>query len=155
MATLKVISNISCKLMIDQEFVCELLPNTLHKETITPGAYLLDIVSAIGTKSFDLSVENDNQQFFKRIVFDENNNVTSTTSDVLRNRSDICFYNGLALVKESNLYGYINSNYEWVVEPTLSKADHFIKNTAIVEKIFNGTTKTSIIDISGNSVIGG
>ena len=64
MATLKVISNISCKLMIDQEFVCELLPNTLHKETITPGAYLLDIVSAMGTKSFDLSVENDNQQFF-------------------------------------------------------------------------------------------
>lgn len=155
MATLKVISNISCKLMIDQEFICELLPNTLHKATITPGVYLLDIISAIGTKSFDLSVENDNQQFLKRIVFDENNMLSSPTNDVLRNRADIYFYNGLALVKESDLYGYINSNYEWVVKPTFSKAEHFIKTTAIVEKIFNGIIKTSIIDINGKNIIGG
>lgn len=155
MAILKIIADCSCKLYIDQELVFELEANTLHKEEIQTGVYLVDIVSQLGTNSFDLIVEDERQQFLKRIDFKISNTNSVNSEKAFRNNADIFFYNGLALVKESGLYGYINSNYEWVVKPEFSKAEHFIKETAIVEKIFNGITKICIIDTEGKNIIGG
>lgn len=155
MAILKIIANNNCKLYIDQEFVCELAANSLHKEEISVGVYLVDVVSQLETTSFDLIVENDGQQFLHRIEFSNSISTTPNSNNELKNRSDIFFYNGLALVNESGLYGYINSNFEWVVQPEFSKAEHFIKKTAIVEKKFKGLTKISIIDTKGNNIIGG
>lgn len=155
MAILKIIANNNCKLYIDQEFICELSADSLHKEEIAVGVYLIDVVSQIETNTFDLIVENEEQQFLKRIEFTNSNSISINSENKLKNRLDIFFYNGIALVNESGLYGYINSHYEWVIKPEFSKAEHFIKKTAIVEKEFNGITRISIIDTKGNNIIGG
>ena len=74
MATLKIIADKSCKLFIDQEFVCDLTANKLVKHEIEPGIYLVDVIaneelqSAI-RESFDLEISEPKQQILKRIVF--------------------------------------------------------------------------------------
>lgn len=70
MAALKIICNLSSKLYVDQEFVSELQADKLFKMELSSGAYLVDVVSIIDDEildSFDLILENDDQQVLKRI----------------------------------------------------------------------------------------
>lgn len=70
MAVLKIISNVDCKLYLDQDFVCDLQGGVLHKEKIIPGAYLLEFRSAFEKKECDLIVHDEGQQILKRVLFD-------------------------------------------------------------------------------------
>lgn len=154
MATLKIISNKDCKLYIDQEYICDITANVLHKEDISIGVYLVDVIALSSIETFDLYVEEDSQQFLKRITFNQCVNEQESCKN-LRNRSDLYFYNGLARAEVNGLYGYVNTLYEWVIEPEYSKAEHFIRDTAIVGKEIGGSVKLCLIDRSGNNIIGG
>lgn len=155
MATLKIVSDIDCKLYIDQEFICDLIANRLHKEEMETGAYMIDLISLSGAQTFDLIIDNENQQFLKRIEFKKMGTAQQETKEDFSKRSDLFFYNGIAKVEENGLFGYINSSYNWVVKPQFSKADDFIFETAIVEKKFENEEKIAIIDKEGKNVIGG
>ena len=95
MATLKIISDKNCRLFIDQDFICEIEAQKLYKHELQEGVYLIDAVSSSeddnNTVSFDLNIETANQQFLKRINFEDNIPSGGKTSSSFFNNPDVIF----------------------------------------------------------------
>lgn len=91
MALLKIISNKDCDLYIDQEKVCHISKEILHKESVPIGEYLVDLIDMSNKcQSFDLCIDNENQQILKRIYFSESINDATEKSNEELIYIDIC-----------------------------------------------------------------
>lgn len=157
MATLKIIADKSCKLFIDQEFVCDLTANKLVKHEIEPGIYLVDVIaneelqSAI-KESFDLEINEPKQQILKRIVFafatNEQivNNDKEYSNDDFSNNPDLIFFNGYARVQKNGKYGFINKSFKWTIEPQFDEAETLQYGISLVSKSFGTEKKYTILD---------
>ena len=114
MATLKILADKSCKLYIDQEFVCDLTANKLIKHEIDPGIYLVDVIAneelQSANKTFDLEIIEPKQQILKRIVFASSANEQIANKDKdypnddFSNNPDLFFFNGYARVQKNGKY---------------------------------------------------
>ncbi len=159
MALLKLICNTGAKLFVDQEFVSELQENKLCITELSAGMYLVDVVSLIDEKiqvSFELNFENDNQQILKRIDLAEQEikcKQHELRSELMRN-PNLSFYRNLARFEYNGLWGYVDSNYEIVVEPIYSSAEDFVNDFALVEKSFSEGIKYALIDTKGKNRMG-
>ena len=91
MALLKIISNKDCDLYIDQEKVCPISKEILHKESVPIGEYLVELVDMSNKcQGFDLCIDSENQQILKRIYFSESINDATEKSNEELIYNDIC-----------------------------------------------------------------
>ena len=165
MATLKIIADKSCKLYIDQEFVCDLTANKLVKHEIEPGIYLVDVIaneelqSAI-RESFDLEINEPKQQILKRIVFASSaneqiaDNNKDYSNDEFSNNPDLFFFNGYARVQKNGKYGFINKSFKWAIEPQFDEAETLRYGISLVSKSFGAEKKYTILDSTCSLPIG-
>lgn len=159
MALLKLICNTGAKLFVDQEFVSELQENKLCITELSAGMYLVDVVSLIDDQikvSFELSFGNDNQQILKRIDLAEEEKEykqNELKSELMRN-PNLSFYRNLARFEYNGLWGYVDNNYEIVVEPIYSSAENFFNEFALVSKSFSEEIKYALIDTKGKNRMG-
>ena len=159
MALLKLICNTGAKLFVDQEFVSELQENKLCITELSAGMYLVDVVSLIDDQikvSFELSFGNDNQQILKRIDLaeeDKEYKQNELKSELMRN-PNLSFYRNLARFEYNGLWGYVDNNYEIVVEPIYSSAENFFNEFALVSKSFSEEIKYALIDTKGENRMG-
>lgn len=159
MAVFKLICNTDAKLFVDQVFLTELQENKLCTTELPAGMYLVDVVSLIDDQiqvSFELSFENDNQQILKRIDLAEEEKKSKQKelkSELMRN-PNLSFYRNLARFEYNGLWGYVDNNYEIVVEPIYFSAEDFVNDFALVGKSFSEGTKYALVDTSGKNRMG-
>lgn len=159
MALLKLICNTGAKLFVDQEFVSELQENKLCITELSAGMYLVDVVSLIDEKiqvSFELSFENDNQQILKRIDLaeEEKECKQNELKSILMGNPNLSFYRNLARFEYNGIWGYVDNNYEIVVDPIYSSAEDFVNDFALVGKLFSEGMKYALIDTKGKNKMG-
>lgn len=151
MAIVKFISEIDCNVYIDMELVGELHVGKMLKVTLEVGSYLVEATDSSNRtiKRYELKVSPLEAQILQNIT-DEN---IDDVINKLRNNSSLRFYNQRAVFCHNGCYGYINSQYNIVIQPIYSFASDFSAGKAFVRRIFPDGEKGTVIDIDGNILL--
>ena len=151
MAIVKFISEIDCNVYIDMELVGELQAGKMLKVTLEVGSYLVEATDSNGRniRKYELKVSPVEAQILQNITNESFDDIINK----LRNDSSLRFYNQRALFYHNGCYGYINSQYNIVIQPIYSYADDFSVGKAFVRRKFPDGEKGTIIDIDGNILL--
>lgn len=150
MAIIKFISDKSCHLYIDLEFVGEVQPNKILRISLDTGSYLVEVKNNKDciVKKYVLSIKPTDIQILQNIEIDET--IIENVVENLRNDSTLKFHHQRARFCYNGLYGFINSQYKVVIPPVYSYADDFLLSKSFVKKKFPNGEKATTIDSNGN-----
>ena len=154
MVIVKFISDKDCQLFIDMELVGEVHADNMLKVTLEAGSYLVEAKTTDGKclKKYELKINSSDNQVLQDLALEKT--MLFETIEKLRNDSSLRFYNQRAAFCHNGSYGYINSQYEVVIEPIYSFADIFISTKALVRRTFSNGEMATLIDINGNICLG-
>ena len=154
MVIVKFISDKDCQLFIDMELVGEVHADNMLKVTLEAGSYLVEAKTTDGKclKKYELKINSSDNQVLQDLALEKT--MLFETIEKLRNDSSLRFYNQRASFCHNGSYGYINSQYEVVIEPIYSFADIFISTKALVRRTFPNGEMATLIDINGNICLG-
>lgn len=105
---------------------------------------------------------NGDCQYFRADIDDENNYIYINNHNEPLNENVYHYRESFGRFKEglcavydetTGLFGYINSDSEWVIEPQFINADDFSNEIAEVSMSVNGEKKCGYIDKEGNIII--
>lgn len=149
MAVIKFLSKIDCNLYIDTEFFSVINADRIKKTELEVGSYLIETFDTEGSKinSQILNVEESQRQILLRLSSDST--LLADTLRKLKNDISVRFYNHRLKFKHNEKYGYVDNRYDVVILPEYSNAEDFIKDKALVKKVFSGCEKVTIINTTG------
>lgn len=150
MATIKFISEQECYLYIDTECMGILEVSKLKKLELEVGSYLIEVKDMHGKtiKKYTLDVEEKQNQILQLISLETENIVDIL--DKIKNDPTVRFFNQRRTFKYKGKFGYINSQFDIVIDAKYSEAEEFLRKKTIVKRYFSDQEKVTIIDTDGN-----
>ena len=151
MAIVKFISEIDCKVYIDMEVVGILQAGKMLKVTLEVGSYLVEAIDSNGRsiRKYELKITPVESQILQNIT--EKN--LDDLIERMKNDSTLRFYHQRAVFCHKGLYGFIDTQYNIVIQAIYSYADDFSANKTFVKRKFPDGEKGTIIDIDGNILL--
>lgn len=127
MAIVKFISENPCHIFIDMEFVGEIQADKMLKVSLETGSYLVETKDINGNyiKKYELKVDSTEAQILQNLSA-QNDNLENTIKS-LKNDSSLRFYHQRAVFSHNDCFGYINSQYNVIIQPVYSYADDFLQ----------------------------
>lgn len=150
MPIVKFISDKDCQLFIDKEYVGRITNDSMLKQTLEPGGYLVEVKDedALVLKKYNLEIKATDSHVLQDLSIGK-----ETIDDVinqLRNDSSLVFHCNRAPFCFNGLYGYINKRFEVVIPAIYTIANKFKDDKAFVVREFPEGKKTTLIDEDGN-----
>ena len=111
-------------------------PDKMLKVSLETGSYLVEIkdINENHIKKYELKVNSTDTQILQDLNIKKVN--LENTIKSLQNDSSLRFYHQRALFSHDDCFGYINSQYNVVIQPIYSFADNFFTDKALVRLLY-------------------